>query len=31
MAEPLLDENIVTDGRRFRVAWFDPPFAPPRE
>lgn len=31
MAEPLLDEVIVADGRRYRVAWFDPPFLPPLE
>jgi 8-oxo-dGTP pyrophosphatase MutT (NUDIX family) len=29
MVEPLLDEIIVADGRRHRVAWFDPPFRPP--
>jgi ADP-ribose pyrophosphatase YjhB (NUDIX family) len=31
MAEPLLDEVIVADGGRYRVAWFDPPFLPPLE
>jgi ADP-ribose pyrophosphatase YjhB (NUDIX family) len=29
--EPLLDEVIVADGERYRVAWFDPPFRPPLE
>jgi 8-oxo-dGTP pyrophosphatase MutT (NUDIX family) len=27
--EPLIDETIVADGRRYRVSWFDPPFRPP--
>jgi ADP-ribose pyrophosphatase YjhB (NUDIX family) len=27
--EPLTDETIVADGRRYRVSWFDPPFRPP--
>jgi ADP-ribose pyrophosphatase YjhB (NUDIX family) len=31
MVEPLLDEVIVADGGRYRVAWFDPPFQPPLE
>lgn len=31
MAEPLLDEVILADGARYRVAWFDPPFVPPLE
>jgi len=31
MSEPLLDQVIVADGRRYRVAWFDPPFLPPLE
>src|SRR5262245_60647246 len=29
MLAPLLDETITVDGRRYRVAWFDPPFRPP--
>jgi 8-oxo-dGTP pyrophosphatase MutT (NUDIX family) len=29
-AEPLSDEIIVADGARYRLAWFDPPFRPPR-
>jgi ADP-ribose pyrophosphatase YjhB (NUDIX family) len=29
--DPLLDEVIVADGGRYRVAWFDPPFLPPLE
>jgi ADP-ribose pyrophosphatase YjhB (NUDIX family) len=29
--DPLLDEVIVADGNRYRVAWFDPPFLPPLE
>lgn len=29
--EPLIDETVVIDGRRYRVAWFDPPFRPPLE
>lgn len=29
--DPLLDEVIVADGRRYRVAWFNPPFLPPLE
>lgn len=28
---PLVDEVIVTDGVRYRVSWFDPPFLPPPE
>lgn len=28
MAAPLLDETIEADGRRYRVAWFDPPHRP---
>jgi ADP-ribose pyrophosphatase YjhB (NUDIX family) len=31
MVDPLLDEVIVADGSRYRVAWFDPPFLPPLE
>jgi len=31
MSEPLLDETMVVDGRNYRVAWFDPPFLPPRD
>jgi ADP-ribose pyrophosphatase YjhB (NUDIX family) len=31
MPEPLLTETAVIDGRRYRVAWFDPPFVPPVE
>jgi ADP-ribose pyrophosphatase YjhB (NUDIX family) len=31
MVDPLLDEIIVADGGRYRVAWFDPPFLPPLE
>jgi ADP-ribose pyrophosphatase YjhB (NUDIX family) len=27
--EPLIDETIVADDRRYRVSWFDPPFPPP--
>jgi 8-oxo-dGTP pyrophosphatase MutT (NUDIX family) len=27
--QPLIDETIVADGRRYRVSWFDPPFRPP--
>jgi hypothetical protein len=29
--EPLIDETVVIDGRRYRVEWFDPPFRPPVE
>jgi hypothetical protein len=29
MVAPLLDETVMIDGRRYRVAWFDPPFRPP--
>jgi 8-oxo-dGTP pyrophosphatase MutT (NUDIX family) len=25
----VLDETMVADGRRYRIAWFDPPFQPP--
>src|SRR5215212_10807573 len=43
MADPLLVETVVLDGiwrvpddragdgRRYRIAWFDPPFRPPLE
>jgi len=31
MSEPLVSEAVVVDGRRYRVAWFDPPFVPPLE
>ncbi len=27
--QPLLVATVVADGERYRVAWFDPPFAPP--
>jgi hypothetical protein len=27
--QPLLAETVVTDGARYRVSWFDPPFRPP--
>jgi hypothetical protein len=26
---PLLEETMLADGRRYRVAWFDPPSEPP--
>jgi 8-oxo-dGTP pyrophosphatase MutT (NUDIX family) len=29
MPEALLTETMVADGRRYRIAWFDPPFVPP--
>lgn len=29
--EPLLDEVVVADGERYRVAWFDAPFVPSLE
>jgi ADP-ribose pyrophosphatase YjhB (NUDIX family) len=25
---PLVDETMIADGRRYQVAWFDPPFRP---
>ena len=28
---PVIDEEVVIDGLRYRVAWFDPPWSPPRE
>jgi 8-oxo-dGTP pyrophosphatase MutT (NUDIX family) len=31
IADPYIAENILTDGGRCRVSWFDPPFRPPLE
>jgi len=29
LPDPVLVEAMVADGRRYRVAWFDPPWLPP--
>jgi len=29
--EPVIDETMVIDGRRYHVSWFDPRFRPPSE